>query len=151
MYHSFHHLFLPAGGHHNFHHYFLACGPKPMGQECIMISIFVLCALPIGGGGIMISMRLRAKGASIRTAHARSLVWTNTHQYVRACDPKPIGKGSIRISIIIAMPYLSHGRYHSFHHYCLACGRKPVRQAHIIISIIILWPVAPNLLEKGVS
>jgi hypothetical protein len=36
------------------------------------------------------------------------------HHYVVACGPKPIVKGSIIISIIIFMPYLSKGSYQSF-------------------------------------
>ena len=40
------------GRSHNFNPYVLACGPKPMGQACIIIFIIFLCLQ----GGIIISI-----------------------------------------------------------------------------------------------
>ena len=51
------------------------------------------------------------------TPSADAETWYHSfHHYFVACGPKPIGKGNIIISIIIFMPYLSNGRYHSFYH-----------------------------------
>ena len=102
-----------------------------MGQECIMISIFVLCALPIGGGRYHDLHAIACQGCQ-HSDGARALSF---------------GRIPINMFGLVTPSLLEKGVSESPS--LLPC--LTYRTGGIIVSIIIVWLVVASLSGKHIS